>query len=112
MLSDTKKNNEKIKEIIIKCIKAYLQVIKTIEKDRKLEKGERLMADDLIVLSNEYYYEYYEEVKKIDNNLSSMLLFINLFSHQKSPYNYDISIYLAITYGHICLYPDALEIMK
>ena len=112
MLSDTKKNNEKIKEIIPKCIKAYLQVLKTIEKDRKLEKGERLMADDLIVLSNEYYYEYYEEVKKIDNNLSSMLLFINLFSHQKSPYNYDISIYLAKTYGHICLYPDALDIMK
>ena len=112
MLSDPKKNNEKIKELIPKFIKAYLQVIKTIEKDRKLEKGERLLSDDLIVLANEYYYEYFEETKIIDNNISSMLLFINLFSHEKSPYNYDISIYLAKTYGHLNLYPDALDIMK
>lgn len=34
---------------------------------------------------------------------------MNIYSRNKSPYNYDISYYLAKTYGHIVLNEDALD---
>lgn len=105
--------NKPISEIIIFIIKAYLFAVKTIIKNKKLEKGERGVADDLIVLANEYYYEKFGEEKNgktlIDTPLSLILMCINIYSRNKSPYNYDISYYLAKTYGYLVMNQDALD---
>ena len=78
-----------------------------------MEKGERGVADDLIVLANEYYYEKFGEEKNgktlIDTPLSLILMCINIYSRNKSPYNYDISYYLAKTYGYLVMNQDALD---
>ena len=105
--------NKPISEIIMFIFKAYLFVTKNIIKNNKLEKGERGIADDLIVLANEYYYERFGEEKNekklIEPSLSLILMCMNIFSRNKSPYNYDISYYLAKTYGHLILNDDALD---
>ena len=100
-------------EIIIYIFKAYLFVIKTITKNKKLEKGERGVGDDLIILANEYYYEKFGEEnngkKIIDTPLALILMSMNIYSRNKSPYNYDISYYLAKTYGYLIMNQDALD---
>jgi len=102
-----------ISEKIIFIFKAYLFVTKNIIKNTKLEKGERGVADDLIVLGNEYYYEHYGEEKNgkklIEPSLCLILMCMNIYSRNKSPYNYDISYYLAKTYGELILNDDALD---
>ena len=101
-------NKNNIPDIIIFIFKAYLFVTKNITKNIKLEKGERGIADDLIVLANEYYYENSNE-KIIEPSLNLILMCMNIYSRNKSPYNYDISYYLAKTYGHLLLNEDALD---
>ena len=100
-----------VSEIMIFIFKAYLFATKNIIKNTKLEKGERGIADDLIVLANEYYYEHFGEEnngkKLIEPSLSLILMCMNIYSRNRSPYNYDISYYLAKTYGHILLNEDA-----
>ena len=102
-----------LSEIIIYIFKAYLFVIKTITKNKKLEKGERGVGDDLIILANEYYYEKFGEEnngkKIIDTPLALILMSMNIYSRNKSPYNYDISYYLAKTYGYLIMNQDALD---
>ena len=102
---------DKIKDKIYYLIGCYLLIVNTITKDTKLEKGERNIADDLIILANEYYYETYNNENK-DTNLAFVLLFINSFSHLQSPYNYDISYYLLQTNAHLNLNNDTLDILK
>ena len=105
--------NKPINEIIIFIFKVYLFVTKNIIKNTKLEKGERGIGDDLIVLANEYYYEHFgdekNEKKLIEPSLSLILMCMNIYSRNKSPYNYDISYYLAKTYAYILLNEDALD---
>ena len=101
-------NKNNIPDIIIFIFKVYLFVTKNITKNIKLEKGERGIADDLIVLANEYYYENSNE-KIIEPSLNLILMCMNIYSRNKSPYNYDISYYLAKTYGHLLLNEDALD---
>ena len=102
-----------ISEIIINIFKAYLLAEKNIIKNKKLEKGERGVADDLIILANEYYYEKFGEEKDdkklVDVPLSLILMCMNIYSRNKSPYNYDISYYLAKTYGYLVMNDDALD---
>ena len=102
-----------ISDIIIFIFKAYLFVNKTITKNKKLEKGERGVGDDLIILANEYYYEKYGEEKNgkdlINIPLALILMGMNIFSRNKSPYNYDISFYLGKTYGYLDMNQDALD---
>ena len=73
-----------ISDIIIFIFKAYLFVTKTITKNKKLEKGERGVGDDLIILANEYYYEKYGEEKNgkelINVPLALILMGMNIFS--------------------------------
>ena len=102
---------DKIKDKIYYLIGCYLLIVNTITKDTKLEKGERNIADDLIILANEYYYETYNNENK-DTNLAFVLLFINSFSHLQSPYNYDISYYLLQTNAHLNLNNNTLDILK
>ena len=104
---DLEKNRE-VKNIIIFLFKSYLFVIKTLTKNIKLEKGERNIAYDLIILANEYYYEKYEK-NKIDTSLALLLMSMNILSRNKSPYNYDISYYLAKTYAYLLMNGDALD---
>ena len=101
-------NKNNISDVIIFIFKAYLFVTKNITKNIKLEKGERGIADDLIVLANEYYYENCND-KIIEPSLNLILMCMNIYSRNKSPYNYDISYYLAKTYGHLLLNEDALD---
>ena len=105
--------DKQISEIIIFIFKAYLFVSKTICKNTKLEKGERGVGDDLIILANEYYYEKFGEEKNgkklIDVSLSLILMCMNIYSRNKSPYNYDISVYLAKTYGYLVMNEDSLD---
>ena len=101
-------NKNNIPDIIIFIFKADLFVTKNITKNIKLEKGERGIADDLIVLANEYYYENCND-KIIEPSLTLILMCMNIYSRNKSPYNYDISYYLAKTYGHLLLNEDALD---
>ena len=105
--------NRPISEIIIFIFKAYLFVLNNISKNAKLEKGERRVGDDLIILANEYYYEKFGEEKNdkklIDTPLASILMVMNIYSRNKSPYNYDISFYLGKTYGYLIMNKDALD---
>ena len=105
--------NKPISEVILFIFKAYLFVVKNISKNKKIEKGERGIADDLIILANEYYYEKYgdekNEKKLIEPSLSLILMVMNIYSRNKSPYNYDISYYLGKTYGHLLLNENALD---
>ena len=105
--------NKPIIDIIIFIFKAYLLVCKNITKNKKLEKGERGVGDDLIILANEYYYEKYGEEKEgkelINKPLSLILMCMNIYSRNKSPYNYDISYYLGKTYGYLSMNQDALD---
>ena len=102
-----------ISEIIIFIFKSYLFILKNISKNKKLEKGERGVGDDLIILANEYYYEKFGEEKNdkklIDTPLASILMCMNIYSRNKSPYNYDISYYLGKTYGYLVMNKDALD---
>ena len=105
--------DKQISDIIMFIFKAYLFVRKNITKNTKLEKGERGLGDDLIILANEYYYEKFGEEKNgkklIDKSLASILMCMNIYSRNKSPYNYDISYYLAKTYGYLIMNQDALD---
>ena len=105
--------DKSLSEIILFIFKAYLFVVKNIIKNTKLEKGERGIADDLIILANEYYYEKYGDEqngkKLIEPSLSLIIMCMNIYSRNKSPYNYDISYYLGKTYGHLLLNEDALD---
>ena len=105
--------NKPVSELMVFIFKAYLFVAKTITKNKKLEKGERGFGDDLIILANEYYYEKYGEErigkKIIDTSLALILMCMNIYSRNKSPYNYDISYYLAKTYGYLIMNQDALD---
>ena len=98
---------------IIYIFKAYLYISNNIINNIKLEKGERGRADDLIILANEYYYEQYGEEKNgkklIDISLALVLMCMNIYSRKKSPYNYDISYYLAKTYSHLVMNEEALD---
>jgi hypothetical protein len=105
--------DKQISDIIMFIFKAYLFVRKNITKNTKLEKGERGLGDDLIILANEYYYEKFGEEKNgkklIDKPLALILMCMNIYSRNKSPYNYDISYYLAKTYGYLIMNQDALD---
>ena len=105
--------DKQISDIIMFIFKAYLFVRKNITKNTKLEKGERGLGDDLIILANEYYYEKFGEEKNgkklIDKSLALILMCMNIYSRNKSPYNYDISYYLAKTYGYLIMNQDALD---
>ena len=71
-------DNKNISDIIIFIFKAYLFVTKNITKNIKLEKGERGIADDLIVLANEYYYDTNKD-KIIEPSLTLILMCMNIF---------------------------------
>ena len=102
-----------LSDVMMFLFKAYLFVRKNIIKNTKLEKGERGVGDDLIILANEYYYEKFGEEKNnkklVDKSLSLILMCMNIYSRNKSPYNYDISYYLAKTYGYLIMNQDALD---
>ena len=68
-------------DTIIFTFKAYLFVTKTITKNKKLEKGEMGVGDDLIILANEYYYEKYGEEKNGKELTSVPLALVVMVKH-------------------------------
>ena len=69
--------------------KEYLRIL---EQDGKPEKGERKIADDLVILINEVLEE--EEHPSNGDISASTLYRIGLleFALEKSPYNFDIQL--------------------
>ena len=90
--------------------KSYLHVNKTITVGTKLEKGERNISDDLILLADEIYFE--DEENKANTPLSFALLVMNIIAHENSPHNYDISYYLLKIYGCLNINSDCLDLLK
>ena len=99
---------------ILYLTKSYLIINQTIYNNNlKLEKGERNPADDLIILANEYFYEFlYYNNNNLNTSLSNLMLLINIHSHKNSPYNYDISYYLCLIFSYLNLNKDSLDILK
>ena len=98
---------------ILYLIKSYLFINQSIYNNNlKLEKGERNPADDLIILANEYFYEFIYYNNNLNTPLSHLILLINIHSHKNSPYNYDISYYLSLIFSYLNLNNDSLDILK
>jgi len=72
-----------------------------VELDGKPEKGERKIADDLVLLINEVIEEQENMgVPKVEAMTSKQLFRIGLLEAalEKSPYNFDISVALLKIY--------------
>jgi hypothetical protein len=84
--------------------------------EKKLEKGERLINDDLIILINEYFFDYYKRNKNETNedfiSLAYTIYSLDSIAHTKSPYNYDISIFFLRISGLLNMNNKVLEILK
>jgi hypothetical protein len=83
--------------------------------DIKLEKGERIIGDDIIILINERYHEYVNhnnDTSKEFIELSYLIYSINSYAHSRSPYNYDLSMYLLKICGHLHMNNRVLEVLK
>lgn len=80
----------------------------------KLEKGERILGDDIIVLINEYFFEYFNN-NNSDKELVKLaysIYTINSISTERSPYNYDISLFYVRIASLLNLPAKVLEILK
>jgi hypothetical protein len=84
--------------------------------DIKLEKGERIIGDDIIILINERYHEYINhngnDTSKEFIELSYNIYSINSLAHSKSPYNYDITVFLLKICGNLHMNNEVLEVLK
>eukprot|EP00347_Sterkiella_histriomuscorum_P023059 403336110 len=83
---------EKLKEIVTQIHEEYFRLV---QLDGKPEKGERKLADDLVVVINELL----EPLDSTEND-SNYLYRITLleFALEKSPYNFDIALALLKIY--------------
>ena len=75
-----------------------------LEYDGKPEKGERKLADDLVILINEL-------LDSNSTNVDSLVLYrIGLmeFALEKSPYNFDIQLQLLKLYDSLGISPSFL----
>jgi hypothetical protein len=105
-------------EELITYIKGLVDTYMKLTKgDIKLEKGERITGDDIIILINESFYEYLNLNPKREPSkdllmLSYVLYVINSYSSSRSPYNYDISMYLLKICGLLNMNDKVLDTLK
>jgi hypothetical protein len=107
-------SNKLKKDKILKIISIYFKIT---SQAPKLEKGERIIGDDLISLMNEYFFELInsrnnenpdEEMLK----LAYVLFTINSIAHERSPYNYDISLHFIKIASLLGQSSRVLEVLK
>jgi hypothetical protein len=76
-------------ESVVESVKSlHSEYVRVLELDSKPEKGERKIADDLVILINELMEPMYKP-NEIDSNV---LYRIGLMEYalERSPYNFDI----------------------
>jgi len=115
--------NKKSEELM----KIYLEY--TTKNVVKLEKGERLICDDIIILIMEIFFNFIYQVENLDNDFDNeeylkiintqelqnyvmLMLILVTVALENSPYNYDISIYLVRLSGILGLQQKCLEHLK
>jgi hypothetical protein len=115
-----------LKNYIDNLINLYFILTKN---SKKIQKGERILGDDLVILANEAFFE---ALNKLDNEKNDILLLnlndsnelknknlleinekisnilfilysLNFISYERSPYNYDISIFFLKLCGYMGL---------
>lgn len=87
----------------IETVKAiHAEYLKALELDSKPEKGERKLADDLVILINEILEQGSQEIDQW------VLYRIGLLEYalEKSPYNFDINLQLVKIYDRYGLSPS------
>jgi hypothetical protein len=80
-----------------------------VELDGKPEKGERKMADDLVILINEVLEPLF---KSHIDPLVAYRIGLMEFALEKSPYNFDIQVQLVKLYDQLGLSPSFLAGMN
>lgn len=91
----------------------------------KLEKGERILGDDIIVLINEYFFGFINESNNKDQinclssdesdeflRLSYAVYSLNAIASERSPFNYDISLFFLRSAAFLNLPAKVFEILK
>jgi len=111
--------SQELKSLLLKIDQLTNLYFNLSNNQPKLEKGERLIGDDIIILINEYFSEFtniYKENEILQNEsyirLAYSLFSLNSLALERSPYNYDISIYSLRIAGTLNLPGKVLEILK
>ncbi len=73
----------------------HKEYLKILEMDGKPEKGERKLADDLVILINEVMEQFFKS--EIDS-IVAYRIGIMEYALEKSPYNFDIQVQLVKLY--------------
>ncbi len=81
----------------------HKEYLKILEMDGKPEKGERKLADDLVILINEVMEQFFKS--EIDS-IVAYRIGIMEYALEKSPYNFDIQVQLVKLYDQLGLSPS------
>lgn len=93
--------------------KVYLFYYNNGEYNKNLEKGERQEIDEIIMIIIEFYKYYrFTDGNHFSNDMFLKLLFYLNFSHNISPYNYEISGFLVQILNENLLVNIALQEFK
>jgi hypothetical protein len=119
MLTPSLSNTSILSEKISILSNIYFSITKN---SNKLEKGERILGDDLIILSNEYFFGFINESNNKNNEsslsneefikLSYAVYSLNAVASERSPYNYDISLFFLRSAAYLNLPAKVFEILK
>jgi hypothetical protein len=119
MLSPSLSNTSILSEKISNLSNLYFSITKN---SNKLEKGERILGDDLIILINEYFFGFINESNNKNNEsslsneefikLSYAVYSLNAVASERSPYNYDISLFFLRSAAYLNLPAKVFEILK
>lgn len=103
-ISDDQSNSE---EILSSLIEDYVQFSQ--KEETSPEKGERLDSDEYVLLIN---HVYQSSNFKFSEKIRNSMLLLNQYAHFRSPYNYDISIFLLTSYLSQGLYSKSIQTFK
>jgi len=81
----------------------HREYLRILEHDSKPEKGERKIADDLVILINEVLEPLFKS--EIDN-LTLYRIGLMEYALERSPYNFDIQLQLVKLYDQLGLSPS------
>ena len=125
-ISSNPNNNEGI-ESLIDDLENYINEITNIyflltKNSKNIEKGERLLGDDLIILMNETIFEFlnntnlsnFSNISIFNDKLSNLIYkcyALDLIAYDRSPYNYDISLFYLRICGYLGLNTKVLNIL-
>jgi len=110
---------DKVDKYINEIISLYFVVTKN---SKKLEKGERLLGDDLVILINEALFDltnkfdltgfsHNEEVSEKFSKIIYNCYALDYIAYERSPYNYDISLIYLRLCGYLGLNAKLFSIL-